>query len=403
MADLKTLAESRSALLNFDPRKLQIMPGLNGRDLSTPENVEHVEWLCASIMENGFLPSHPIEIFQDEGGVFVTSGHCRHAAVMMAIARGTDIRTVPCVPERRGTSEFERILHQSLDNSGKRLTPLEEGGNIKRALNLGATIKQIAKMLNKSETHVTNALDLQAAPIEVQEMVRQGEISATLATKVIRRQGKEGVAAIKAAVSGAKAKGKAKATEKHIEAAGEAAYNERRNPVDEMKITALGCDAWRVTIGRTDYVMSGDAWLHLCGRIQQAILPGLVGELAAVAPADTPEQQAIAREGGEANPDAMLADLQAMIYDDVATATITLDAGGEIESILRHEPTHVEAATDPEPIKPAITLAEEFGTITDEALGSLCNAPAAVNHDAPMPGRTESTLNPLSWMMGKGA
>ena len=386
MADLKTLAESRSALLNFDPRKLQIMPGLNGRDLSTPENVEHVEWLCASIMENGFLPSHPIEIFQDEGGVFVTSGHCRHAAVMMAIARGTDIRTVPCVPERRGTSEFERILHQSLDNSGKRLTPLEEGGNIKRALNLGATIKQIAKMLNKSETHVTNALDLQAAPVEVQEMVRKGEISATLATKVIRRQGKEGVAAIKAAVSGAKAKGKAKATEKHIEAAGVAAYNEKRNPVDEMKITALGGDAWRVNIARTDYVMSGETWARLCVRIinavrplpdQSAYLDALLEDATKQALGIIPsssEQQIIAEAEEFAarieakDPDSMLVDLQAMVYDDPA---------------------------------PTIALVEGPGIITDEALDTLSNAPAAVNHDAPMPGRTESTHTPLGWMMGQ--
>ena len=362
MADLKQLAESRSALLNFDPRKLQIMPGLNGRDLSTPENVEHVEWLCASIMENGFLPSHPIEIFHDEGGVFVTSGHCRHAAVMMAIARGTDIRTVPCVPERRGTSEFERILHQSLDNSGKRLTPLEEGGNIKRALNLGATIKQIAKMLNKSETHVTNALDLQAAPVEVQEMVRQGEISATLATKVIRRQGKEGVAAIKAAVSGAKAKGKAKATEKHIEAAGEAAYNERRNPVDEMKIIALGGDAWRVTIARTDYTMSGDAWLRLCARILDAVRPPQkvegVDELCAVIDAHVEL----------ADPNAMLADLQAMVYDDPEAA-------------------------------PTIALVEEAGIITGEAWEALANAPAEEDHK---PAR-QAPAGPLAWMMGQRA
>ena len=37
MADIKDLADGRSALLWFDPRRLRIKDGLNARDLETPE------------------------------------------------------------------------------------------------------------------------------------------------------------------------------------------------------------------------------------------------------------------------------------------------------------------------------------------------------------------------------
>ncbi len=275
MADLKSLALSRSALLKFDPRTLKVKAGLNGRDLSTPENVEHVEWLAKSMAENGYIDSHPLEVFSEGDDVFVSDGHCRLAGVMLAISRGVEIQTVTCVHERRGTNDFERILNQNLANSGKRLTPLEEGHNIKRAINLGATIKQVAEKLGKSETYVSQSLDFQAAPAEVHAMVRAGEVSATLAAQVVRKRGSEGVEAIKKAVTTAKASGKGKATAKHIEAAGEAAYNEKRDPVEAVKIVDRGGDAWSVTIGRTDMLMSGDAWLKLCARITDTVRPSL--------------------------------------------------------------------------------------------------------------------------------
>lgn len=270
MASMKDLAESRAAVMNFDPRKLRVKPGLNARDLDTPENVEHIEWLASSIAQDGV--KKPLEIFLDGDDVFVSDGHCRLAATMLAIERGADIRTVPCLSESRGTNDIDRILNQNISNSGKRLTPLEEGHNIKRAIALGATIKDVAAKLGKSETYVAQSLDFQAAPAEIHELVRKGEVSATLAAKTIRREGSAGAETIKKAVANAKAAGKDRATEKHVEAQAEADYNERTNPVDDMKIRDKG-DALGVTIGRTEYTMSKSQWRRLCDRIEQAINP----------------------------------------------------------------------------------------------------------------------------------
>lgn len=272
MADLKSMAESRSALLHYDPRTLKLKPGLNARDLETPENWEHVEFLAQSIAANGFLPSHPLEIFAEGDAVYVSDGHCRLTATMLAIARGVDIKTVACVPERRGTNEVDRLLNQNLANSGKRLTPLEEGHNIKRAMALGATIAEVAGKLGKSQTYVAQSLDFQAAPAAVHAMVRKGEVSATLAAKTLRRHGHAGVATIQKAVDSAKAKGKAKATEKDVDKQAEADHNARANPADAVRIRRHAAKLLGVTIGRTEFVLSDDYWRRLMQRISIALL-----------------------------------------------------------------------------------------------------------------------------------
>lgn len=189
MASLKDLAESRAALLNFDPRKISVKPGLNARDAGSEENRAHIEALAESIARDGVRV--PLVIFQEGENVFVADGHCRLAATMLAIERGADIRTVPCVPEARGTNDVDRVLSQNIYNSGKRLTPLEEGVNYRKALALGATEQQIAEKVNRSITHVRQAIEMQAMPEAVKTMVREGKISASLASKTVKKEGGE--------------------------------------------------------------------------------------------------------------------------------------------------------------------------------------------------------------------
>ena len=214
MASLKDLAESRAAVLNFDPRKLKIKPGLNARDFTLPENIAHVEWLCASITEEGV--KKPLEVFKEGDDVFVADGESRYRAVMMAIENGVDIQTIPCIPELRGTNDADRVLNQIVSNSGKRLTPLEEGKNIKRAIGFGMTVEQIAAKLGKSRTHVNRLLDFMEAPSDVHTLVKEGSVSASLAAEVVSGEGVSAAEVIKAAVERAKASGRSKATKRDI-------------------------------------------------------------------------------------------------------------------------------------------------------------------------------------------
>lgn len=217
MANLKEDCDARTALLWFKPERLKIKPGLNGRDLTSPDNIAHIEDTAASIAANGFMQSKPIEIFSEGEDIFISDGHIRLAAVQLCASRGVFVEKVPCVPEARGTNDADRILNQSAHNSGKRFSPIEEGRNLKRAIALGRTVAEVAAKIGKSLTYVNQAIDFQAAPAEVHALVSSGAISATLAAKTIRREGNTaGAETIKAAVAEAKAAGKTKATEKHV-------------------------------------------------------------------------------------------------------------------------------------------------------------------------------------------
>jgi ParB family chromosome partitioning protein len=225
MPDLKDLADKRAALLYFDPLRLQIKPGLNGRDMASAETEAQIEWLATSIAEKGVI--EPLEIFREGDAVFVSHGHCRLAAAKLAISRGVDVKLVPCVQEPRGTSAASRLLNQIIVNAGNPLSPIEIGRNIMRCIALGKSKADIAQEIGRSLSYVVNALDFQAASPDVHNLVRQGDVSATLAASTIRKEGPtKGADTIKKAVASAKAKGKKKATKKDL-------------PPDARKQTAL--------------------------------------------------------------------------------------------------------------------------------------------------------------------
>ena len=217
MANLKDMADSRGALLNFAPGRIKIKDGLNARDLTTPEARAHIDYLKASMRESGFIISHPLEIFLEGDEVYVSDGHCRLTAVHELEAEGVTFATVPCLPEGRGVNDVDRILRQNISNSGLRLTMVEEGYNVKRAINLGLTATEVAKRLGKSQSFIAQLLEFQAAPAEVHAMVKDGKVSSTFAAETMRERPQDGKEILKAAIAKAQAEGKSKATKKHSE------------------------------------------------------------------------------------------------------------------------------------------------------------------------------------------
>jgi hypothetical protein len=220
VADLQKTSLKRTEQLWFPPEDLHINPD-NGRDLTTPDNVEHIEDIARKIADKGFLESHPLEFFIKDGVKYISDGNVRRVAVGLCIERGTASfpKGIPCVREPKGTSEVDRILNQDAHNSGKRFNALEHGRNIKRALAMGLTVAEVAQRLGKSTSHVEQAIAFQAAPVEVHAMVKAGKVSATLAAKVVRKEGgTKGAATLKAAEEAAHARGKSKATERDIPA-----------------------------------------------------------------------------------------------------------------------------------------------------------------------------------------
>lgn len=221
MAQIRELADKVGRSYDIDPRKLKVKPGLNVRDLETPESIAELDKLMNEIIEAGGVRI-PVEIFTEGDDIYVSHGHRRRAAVLKAIStRDFVCATVPCMLEPRGRNEIDRIYDQyTLNNTGLPLSVFEIGYNIRRLIVAGESIPQIAKRHAKTVGWVDGILKVLEAPPEAQAMVKAGEIAPTLMNEIIREQGvTEGTASLKRAVTKAKASGKKKATKRDVEAA----------------------------------------------------------------------------------------------------------------------------------------------------------------------------------------
>lgn len=202
----------------IDPRQIKIDTGYNVRDLNSVGSLEHIENLKNSIIANGVRV--PLEVRLDGENIYVVAGHCRHAAVMSAIAEGHEIKTIPCIPEPKGTNEVERTLNLVVSNSGAPLAPIEIAHVVKRLSDFGWSHIDISKRIGwKSQQSVTMHLEMLEMPHAVQGMVRDGQVSATMALEEVKKNGTEAVGILQTAIVTAKSEGKTRATKKHMPSA----------------------------------------------------------------------------------------------------------------------------------------------------------------------------------------
>lgn len=210
---LKDLALGTKDLFMLNPAIIQEEPGWNVRQPSA-ELEMHIRQLADSIKEIGVL--EPVTVYLKDGSPVLTNGHCRLMAVRLAIAEGAEIKAIPARAEERYANDADRVLGMLTRNSGKPLTSLEQAEVVKRLLAFGWAEGEIAKKTGYSVTHIANLLRLAAAPAQITEMVRNGEVSARQAVKTIRKEGEGAADVLGAALAKAREAGKSKATGKHV-------------------------------------------------------------------------------------------------------------------------------------------------------------------------------------------
>jgi hypothetical protein len=220
MTSARDIAVKRGeTVLYFNPGQLVLDPQLNIRDMSTPDNDAHVEWLCGEILDKGFTSIMKV-LVRENDSIVVTEGHCRLTAVRRCIERGQLQEDVmlPCLTEPKGTSLLDLYARQfSTNGTSKGLNADEAAANIKRIMTFGKSQAEVARIIGKSAQYVGQMLGFQEAPQEVREMVAKGEVSTSAAMATLRKEGpSKGAAKLKAGVSKAKAAGRKKATQKDI-------------------------------------------------------------------------------------------------------------------------------------------------------------------------------------------
>jgi ParB family chromosome partitioning protein len=213
--------------------QLRVLPGFNVRVRETDDYRQHVEGLKQSIRENGYYANKPLAGFiakDSESGddvIFVTDGHTRLEAVQEinaeALNDGESIPALPVSLKPADSTIADLTIALVQENTGRPLTPYEMGIVVQRLANMKGDDNQplytkadIARRLSVTERYIDDLNVLVGAPAKVRNAVLEGSVSSTLAIQELRRDPKKAEERLLAAVTQAKAKGKAKATRKDV-------------------------------------------------------------------------------------------------------------------------------------------------------------------------------------------
>lgn len=160
-------------------------PGFNLRREGEDLNAS-IDALAEFIFSGGVIPALEVRP-REEGGVFVVDGHRRRRAILKAIERGAPIEWVAVVAFTG--NDVDRVARIMTSAEGRALSPLEVAAGYKRLAAFGLSPEDIAQRVHKTRQHVDQLLILANANADVQQMVADGVVSATLAIDVVRKHG----------------------------------------------------------------------------------------------------------------------------------------------------------------------------------------------------------------------
>lgn len=215
---IKGFSTQRSDTFRLNPYLIKIKEGWNSREVSSPDNREHIDALARSISENGVKEA--LTVFWEGGAPVLTDGHCRLLATYRAIeVYGAEVLTVPVKTEAKGDSDGDRLMSQIIRNSGKPLAPHEQASVFKRLHDMGWSIDRIAAKAAMTPRRVDQLVEFHGAPEEIKRMVAEGKLSTSFAQNIVRQSDSEEQATdiLKKAVETAQKEGKSRATAKHLD------------------------------------------------------------------------------------------------------------------------------------------------------------------------------------------
>lgn len=183
-------------------------PGFNLR-IEGPDLEQSVQELADYIFQGGMVP--PIEVRpREEGGVWIVDGHRRKRAYELARKMGATIVMVPI--EAFNGNDVDRVTRIMTSAEGRSLSPLETAEGYKRLAAYGLKPADIAQRVGKTRQHVDDLLVLSQANHDVQQMIRDGVVSASTALEAIREHGEKAGDVLHQAAEKATKAGKARVT-----------------------------------------------------------------------------------------------------------------------------------------------------------------------------------------------
>ena len=158
---------------------------------------------------------------REEGGVWVNDGHRRRRIVLRAIELGADLEDkkvggvwLPVKPW--SGDDLARDAEIVSSQNGLKLTPYETMIVFERMAQKGASPDEIAKRTGCSRQYVDQLLKLAEGGDDVHAMVRAGQVSADIASDMVRKHGDQAVTELSKELEKAQALGKARITKGSI-------------------------------------------------------------------------------------------------------------------------------------------------------------------------------------------
>ena len=188
---------------------IYVKPGFNLRDMNDPDFEADLADLERHMAAGGKVPALEV-VPREAGGVELVDGHRRHIVYGRLIEKGHPIEWIAI--EQFIGNDIQRKARVLTSQEGRKLKPLEIAEGYRQLAAFGVSSDDIARMVHKSRQHVDQMLILATAPHAVHQAVKVGEISATDATKMARKEGDNAGAALETAREKAKAQGAKKIT-----------------------------------------------------------------------------------------------------------------------------------------------------------------------------------------------
>lgn len=213
---------ARADAEKIDYKNIHVEPGFNPVGRNEEDEADDEE-LYQFIVKHGVLALPQLEVRPREGGgVWIVDGHRRHKQIGRAIQEGhfaPDKKGLHLVAVRQFSgNDLQRLYRVGTSNKHKKMKALQFAELCQRAYSgFGQTVQQIAEGMLCSESAVQQALILAGANHDVQQMVKNGEVSKTIAVKVVRAKGEAAGVVLKNAQLAARLQGKARVTAKQVE------------------------------------------------------------------------------------------------------------------------------------------------------------------------------------------
>lgn len=220
---------------------IYVKKGFNKRE--DDERTRHADDdLFAFLMAGGTVPA--IEaVARDDGGVWVVEGHRRRRCYERCRAAGKPVERIAIVPFVG--SDIDRLARIMTSNNQLSLSPIEQSAVVKELAAFNLNTSEIAKLVHNSIPTVEKLLALSSANHNVQQLVKDGEVSVEVAVDRFKEHGEKAAEILEQDKKAATAAGKKKVTRSVISP--ELNVRKARRAVAILADALTGEDEWEFT------------------------------------------------------------------------------------------------------------------------------------------------------------